>query len=442
MRTANLSQIGNQLLKFFSKTVDKIDKEAKFVKRQSKLNARRFVESLLINCLSDSHVSLSGICALLKRRGISITQQGLHQRFNAEATQLMEGVFKQALEMFKTERFDFITLLKPFSTVQMIDSSGISLPSELKGIYKGLGGLASEAGMKLQVLFDYLKGEVNDITITPASQNDQGFEKHLEKIQEGALFLQDLGYFKLQSFKRIAEKNAYFVSRHFYTTNIYDDEGNKLDLLNELRTIPTCYTKTVYLGSKEKIKVRLIATRLSEAKAQERIKKIRRSQQKKGKAPTKATLEYAKWSIYLTNISEDVMSNEQIHLLYSLRWQIELFFKLCKGEAGVDVINGKKVNRVLCEIYAKLICVLQLLYICFPIRWGKTHEISFHKAFKQFRAYALDFFKAIKTDYLMAKFIRNFISDLQDFAFKDRHRKNRRLTIQLLMDAKNQDFLL
>ena len=137
-----------------------------------------------------------------------------------------------------------------------------------------------------------------------------------------------------------------------------------------------------------------------------------------------------------------MVSGEHIHLLYSLRWQIELFFKLCKSEAGIDIVNGKKSSRVLCKLYAKLICVLQLLYICSPIRWGKTHELSFYKSFKHFRVQALEFFKALTSTYLMNKFIRAFIGDLNDFAFKDKHRKKRRLTIQQLMDATSQVSLI
>jgi len=137
-----------------------------------------------------------------------------------------------------------------------------------------------------------------------------------------------------------------------------------------------------------------------------------------------------------------MLSAEQIYLVYSLRWQIELFFKLCKSEAGIAKISGKKVNRILCEIYAKLACIVMLLYLCFPLRWEKCSEISFIKAYKEFASRAIDFYRALKSLYRFTKFIEIFFSDLRDFAFKDRHRKKRRLTCQKLMDTTGQEVLI
>jgi hypothetical protein len=318
----NLSNICNSVICFFSKTVGKVDKVVKFAKRKSKLGAQLFAEALIAGCLSDPTISLERLCKLMKQKGVKISKQGLHQRFNCEATILMQKLFTESLQQFKTDNLNIIDLLKPFASVKMIDSSGISLPSNLKDIYKGTGGKASEAGLKIQVLFDYVQGQINEATITAGCKSDQGFNDHLNKIEKGALYLQDLGYFKFKSFEAIKNKNAYFISRHLHRVIIQDEHNNPLNLMKELRSSGSFFTKQVKLGEKEKIDVRLIAFRLPDIEVEDRIRKIKRKHQNKGRTPSKETLEFAQWSIYITNVPQNILNDTQIYLVYSLRWQI------------------------------------------------------------------------------------------------------------------------
>ncbi len=435
MQGKNVSKICAPVINFFTKTVGEVNKAVKFVKRKSKLNAKLFSETLICGCLSDDRISLERMCEMLKERGIKITKQGLHQRFNDEAKLLMQNLFSEALIQFKTEKSEAVELLKPFSSVKIIDSSGISLPKNLKNIYKGLGGSASEAGMKLQLTLDYLYGQVSATTMMAAAKNDQGFTEYLDNIEKRALYLQDLGYFKISSFAKIHHGDAYFVSRHLCSTAIFDEKGKRVDLLDHLEKSTLASEKEFFLGEKEKLPVRLIAFRLSDEAVAQRIKKMRRAFQKKKKTPSLEALKFARWSIYITNISEKILSIEQVHLLYTIRWQIELFFKLCKSDAGIDKVSGKSSNRVVCEIYAKLICVVQFLYFCFPLRWKEESEISFQKAYKSLKIKGRHFFLALTSPYRLYKFMEKFISDAMDFGIKDKYRKKRKSTYRELMGS-------
>lgn len=433
MQGKNVSKICVPVINFFTKTVGEVNKAVSFVKRKSKLTAQLFAETLISGCLSDDKISLERMCAMLKERGIKISKQGLHQRFSDEAKSLMQILFERALDEFKTEKNDLLDLLKPFSSIKITDSTGISLPSNLKDLYKGHGGASSEAGVKLQVMFDYLHGQVSKMTIKEGCRSDQGFTEYFSDIEEGALYLQDLGYFKISSFAKIHQNNAYFVSRHLYAATILNEQNQKIDLLSCLEKSDLVFEQNIFLGEKERVPVRLIAFRLSDEIVEKRIAKIKRASQRQGKTPSSEVLKFASWSMYITNISEKMLSTEKVHLVYTVRWQIELFFKLCKSDAGINKVSARSSNRIICEIYAKLICVVQFLYIIFPLRWDKEHELSFYKGYKSLKASGRNFFKALTSPYRLVRFIEKYMSDMMDFGMKDKYRKKRRSTYQELM---------
>lgn len=433
MHKDNLSKMSKTVIKHFTKSVKNIDKTVKFVKRNSKVGAKLFVETLVFGCLMDPTISLERLGWLMRERGVKISKQGIHQRFGMEAMKLMQQFLLETIKQFKTEKCEIFDLLNSFSTVTMLDSSSVSLPENLKHLYKGSGGAASEAGLKIQTLYDYACGQVKNLTFTEGCRSDQGYDEYLEMIEKGALYLQDLGYFKRRAFSTIQEKGAYFISRYYYPTAILDGENEKINLIAELRKSGNFLKKTVWLGEEEKVKVRLIALRLPDDVVETRVRKLRESARKKGRTPTKETLELAQWSIYITNVSENILNDEQVHTIYSLRWQIELFFKLCKSEAGLDKISGKKHSRVICEIYAKLTCVVLLLYMCFPLRWQKNREISFIKSYKVLSLRAIEAFRSLKSWRLFMKFLKSFFDFVKKFALKDGPRKKRLMTYQKLL---------
>lgn len=441
MQGQNVAIICKSFFSFFNNSAVKLGKATKFVKRKSKLTAKLFAEALVFGCLSHPNMTLEDMRLLLKKRNVSISKQGLHQRFTEEGVEFIQGLYKEALEQFSIARQPTLEFLKPFSGVFLLDSSGVSLPSSLKSSYEGFGGAASEAGLKIQMLFDYANAQIKETALTGAKQNDQSFKGHLDNIEKGALYLQDLGYFNIASFKSIQDAEAFFVSRYLQQTKVFSEDGEPIDLLEILKNESRFLKKDVLLGRTHKIKVRLIAYRLPDEEVEKRLRKLNKEAKKKGRELTQNAREFAKWSIFITNVAQNIMDDNEVYLAYSLRWQIELFFKLCKSGAGIDKINGKKHSRVICEIYAKLICIIAFLYICFPIRWQKNQEISFYKAYQQLRQQAQGFFTALTSYYRLLKFLKGLLGDLKDFALKEKPRKKRQATYQKLMISVGQETL-
>ena len=66
--------------------------------------------------------------------------------------------------------------------------------------------------------------------LTDATKPDQTHDYHLADIEPGALYLQDLGYFKVSSFAKIDKENAFFVSRHFNQSKLFTEKGKEFGL--------------------------------------------------------------------------------------------------------------------------------------------------------------------------------------------------------------------
>lgn len=437
-----ITQMAQKTLKFFMKDAQKMAKESGFVKRKSKLKGCDFVTTMVIGFLQDPSSSLERLVKLLSKKRVDITKQGLHQRMNQSAIALMEKLLQQALTLFQQRQKVPFDLLKSFRGIEILDSSGISLPKGLKKYYAGYGGGASTAGLKLQTLWDYISGTLRSLDIVSARKPDQGYRGHFDQIEKGKLYLMDLGYFCCDWFQKVIESEAYFVSRFLNTTQVFEvRSGKEIDLIHWLKTPCNRLERRVRLGKKHQLEMRIMAQRVPDEVARKRKRQMRKTAKKKGYMPSKLSLVLAEWTIYLTNVPKEVLTADQVSLVYRLRWQIELLFKLWKSEGGIDRIAGKTAGRVLCEIYAKLIGLILLLYFTMPLHWQETQELSYRKAFKDFRDSALEFFKALASCTQLKKFLRSMRDIWKRFSLKPSYRRTKKSAFQRIMEASAQGAL-
>lgn len=437
MQGLTVSKIAGTITQFFGKTTTKLGRETKFIERDSKLTAPLFVEALISASLSGTKVSIEEMCRFLKHKKTHITKQGLNKRFNKESSDFLKELFNEALQKFTVEQIQVFDLLKPFSGIKILDSSSIELPSSLKELYKGYGGGASKSALKLQVMLDDTLGKIEHCAITSATKNDQSYTEHLSILKKDALYLQDLGYFKIDSFIAIQKAQAYFLSRYLPQTLLFDEQGGSFDLLNALRCTEEWLEKTLLIGKKNKMPVRLIVQRVPDEVRDKRLKNIYKSYRKN--TPSQLVIELAAWSIYITNVPSSILKKEHIHFVYTLRWQVELFFKLCKHYAAIDTINAKNPYRILCDLYARLITLVLFLYLCAPVRWHKGRELSFPKAYKYLQTGSAYFLNALKSPYRLAQFLIQLLDDFSSLALKDKQSKKKQSSYQTIQGLANGD---
>lgn len=174
------------------------------------------------------HFDLELLGSVLKKQGILITKQSLHERFNERTVLFLKALSTTFPSYFQSEKLPHLPGLEAFTALNIIDSSSVSLHSTLSKLFKGSGGAASSAALKIQLMFDYLMGQIKELTLTPGCDNDQSFDYYFNSIQKGALYLIDLGYFKLDSFKKITDGQAFLSAAYSPEPNYLQKRNSPL----------------------------------------------------------------------------------------------------------------------------------------------------------------------------------------------------------------------
>ena len=246
------------------------------------------------------------------------------------------------------------------------------------------------------------------------------------------MYLSDLGYFVVKRFQQIDQQHAYFLSRFDLQTAIFEPHtGERLDLLAWLRTQTRTQVETEWLvGAQDKVRCRVIAVQLPSEAADRRRQKARENAQRKGRTLSPRHLALLDWNIYITNLPATVLSLRQVLVMYAVRWQIELIFKVWKSHCALDHVPGRRRERVLTELYAKLIGVVVTHFLIAPSR-SLERELSMVKVQHLLRRYALRLAQSLGSLEQLVAVLNKIVTRCLALARKDKRRK-RLTTLQKL----------
>lgn len=375
---------------FFQTTVEEQGKLSGFVQRRSKMTAKAFTETLVTGMMENGEAPLNELIQVSADLGVEISETGLHLRMNESAVKLLKSVLASSLKEFAAQGQVPVKVLEQFSRVDILDSSQVILPAKLANEFEGFNSAGAEAALKMQLSLDYLKGRVNAVQIGPGREPDQKCDLAVQLARAGSLQLFDMGYAELERLRRIGQKDAFYITRLKTQTNVYlqADDDEALDLaawLDKQAQGGDTVDVWVYVGAEARLPVRLVAQRLPSAVVEERRRKARKNARKKKRGVTQRHLRLLAWNLIITNVPTDRLTADQVALLYRVRWQIELFFKLCKSQFRLAAIGPWRLERVLCQLYARLIGIVLFQWLIAPWRFLDDGELSPPKAHRVVR---------------------------------------------------------
>lgn len=325
-----------------SELLDHLAKDTGFIRRKtSRFSAAGFFLSLL-KAVGSGQSSLNQLCiSLAQHQPRALCKQGLAYHFSESAANFLERLLEKVNEVSAN-----VTVAQSrFRRILLQDSTQLRLHPGNAPHFKGMGNHAgATSAAKLDVISNLLTGEYFPSRISDGRYQDRSNGPRIfDYLEPGDLVLRDMGYFDVDSFSRIEELSASWISRLHALVHTWDMEGVCLEerLSSFQGDVLDMDVRLTHKGHR----ARLIAIRASEEVKARRRAKGKERRKRMGNTATKRSLEREGWNLYVTSLSREQFRAKDIVTLYEGRWAIEIRFRALKGSARLHELFQRRTNK-------------------------------------------------------------------------------------------------
>jgi hypothetical protein len=372
---ASIAELADLATLLLETVPNQLARETGCLQRHGKFDGATLVSTLVLGFWSKPEATLSQLTHMAAVCGVQVSPQGLDQRFTPQLAELLRQVLATAVGQTVTGQEVGLPLLARFNGVYIQDCSTVSLPRALRAVWQGCGGKAGvgESAIKLGVQLDLLHGQLDGPHLASGRTHDRVVCAAMADLPPASLWMGDLGLVTLARLRTIAASGGSFLSRLKSQTRLETADGRVWSQLELLAAGDGTTTDVpVRIGSRMRLPVRLLAIRMPAEIAEERRERLRATAARKQQPVSAERLALAGWSIYVTNATVAQLSLAEAAVLVRARWQIELLFKLWKQHARIDASRSRQPQRLLCELYAKLIGVVLQHWLVVQAAWHEA----------------------------------------------------------------------
>ena len=308
----------------------------------------------------------------------SISKSAISQRLSGTSWYFFRGVYNHLLDKYKNLLSqETLKLSKYFKDILAIDGSLIGLCKQVEDLFASTNkGLAA---LKLNTRFSIFLRVVTKLRIGKGKQHDSQFKFVTQA--KNVLYLVDLGYWSFKLMQDIIDAGSYFVMRL------------KSDCDPLIISINCAGVELEHLIGKRlsEVKEWLIEQGLTELDVTVQLSRANNPKFVENIRLVGMLYEGA-WYFYVTNIFDTAFTVESIYKLYSLRWQVEIFFNVIKNVLNLQNIVSRNRNGIMVEIYSALIMYLltQIVIALAAKKQGESiHNYSFENCAKLLRGFLI-----------------------------------------------------
>lgn len=370
-----VTRVARRLQSVMTVEAEQAAARTRVIRRQRKLTGPSLAQGLVFGWMQHPDATLEQLSQMVRTCGADITAQALDQRFTPALADFLQQLLESAVsQTLQTDPIP-LELLRRFEGVYLTDSTVILLPNAFSKLWPGCGGSGRrrDCAVKLQVRLELSRGQLLGPELVPARTSEQRAPLGKPVLPPGALWLADLGYFNLDSFRQLNEQRAFFISRLQSPTAVYDGCGHRLNLLRLLRSSGS-FDLEVEVGTAQRLPCRLLAWQVNQSTAARRRRAVRRAAVKHGFQASPQRLAYCAYDVVITNTPQEKLTLREASVLLRARWQVEMLFKLWKTYGRLDESRSQKPWRQLLEVYAKLIGLVIQHWILLTCCWDRPHR--------------------------------------------------------------------
>jgi hypothetical protein len=389
----NLSRLVACVQSLFGQWSDDVAESTGVIQRQRKFTPRTLAITYILGFLQNPHASDEELAQMAAVVGEAVTPQAIEQRYHERMIDFLQGLFVKAAHAQIASDRALVPLLERFSDVQLLDSTTISLPTDIAERFAeqfvGCGGnQGGTAALKLQVRLSLKTGCLDAVRVEAGRDCDVKTPLQKDTPKSGSLRIADLGYFDTETFRRIDQAGAYWLSPFRTGTHLYEASAERVELRMDPRVdlldwlhrngakFGTVIDRQVEITD-ARMRCRLIAWRLPQEVADRRRRRLREQSRRKGRTPSAERLAQCDWAILITNVPAEALSVDEARVLYRARWQIELLFKRWKSQGFVDAMTDASWIRCLVKLWSRLLAAVVQQWLQSSV-WGRP-EISLKK---------------------------------------------------------------
>jgi hypothetical protein len=372
----------------FGAVADHAARKCGFIRRQRGFSGAEFVRALVFGWLARPGASIESLAETL-----GISGSGLQQRLTAAAVECLRLVLSEAVKVVMSSRSARIPLLAKFTGVYVEDCSTISLPAALADQFPGCGngdGESGQAALRLFASYELKTGTLRHLAVARGRGADAVIaQDHAPAVPRGSLRIRDMGFFDRRLLAADEAAGIFWISRVPAGLTLRTEGGSPQPVHEFLAEQPAEVRRIdtwLWIGGTDNggqpLRCRFLAIRCPADVAARRRQKVHETARRKGRTASRRQLAMCDWTVLITNVPAESLTLEQAWELYCSRWQIELLFKRWKSLGGIQVPTDLKPERVLCELYAKLLGML-VAHRFTLIRGGPLEGFSVTKAIQR-----------------------------------------------------------
>lgn len=397
--------------RFLVERPKELERASGFVQRSTaRIDGPAFIQMCVLGWMHNGSASYSQLNHVVASLDIQVRNQAIEERFGPASSGLMRQLLEEAAGQLVEGHAVATALFEHFpGGVYLQDGTVVSLPHALSNQWRGSGGPGgtNASGLRIQARWEMRCGGLHGLWMQEARESERHGPAYDTPYPEDSLRIVDTAYLSYADMRAASQRRRSWITGAKADMLFRDGQGRWWNLTEWLRSQPPDAQEVdewVQAGKADQVPVRLIALRLPAEGLQRRKlrathtverrpgrKGVQRCGRRPKRGPGRQSRQRARkrrkvsvhkrsqldWLLVLTNVESQVLSARQVVALMRLRWQIELFWKLCKQDGRIDTWRSSKPQRILTAVYAKLLGVLLSHWITIEGCWADPRRSLF-----------------------------------------------------------------